>query len=483
MPLTSNTKMLRLAAAAWLLIAVFCLVRPVVGHAQEGARLRLNFVLILVDDLGWSDVGCYGNTFHETPHIDRLAKQGMRFTNGYAAAPVCSPTRISVLTGKYPARLHLTDWLPGRRDRPSQKLLQPKIIQQLPLEEPNLARMLKPAGYVTASIGKWHLGGPQFYPDKQGFDLNIGGTQTGGVPGGYFKFKTPTLTLRDDKEYLTDRLTEEAEKFMEQNKDKPFFLYLPHYAVHIPLQAKKELVARYEARIKPGATHNNALYAAMIHSVDDSVGRLMKKLDDLKLADRTVIIFTSDNGGLTVREGANTPATTNAPLNGGKGDLYEGGIRVPWIVRWPGVVRPASTCDAPISTIDCYPTMREMAGIEPKAGETVDGVSLVPLLKQSGGIGRDALYWHYPHYSNQGGKPGGAIRQGAYKLIEFFEDGRLELYNLKNDVGEKQNLVAKMPDKARELQKLLHDWRRAVKAQMPRPNPDYDPKVGKAKKP
>jgi arylsulfatase A-like enzyme len=449
------------------------------GPAQAADRPRLNFVFILIDDMGWRDPGCYGSTFHQTPNIDRLAARGVRFTNAYAACPVCSPTRASILTGKYPARLHLTDWLPGRADRPSQKLLRARLQQYLPLEEVTLARALKPAGYVSASIGKWHLGGPAYYPEKHGFDVNVGGTHTGSPPGGYFKFKTPTMTARSDTEYLTDRLTAEAVRFITKHKDRPFFLYLAHYGVHIPLQAKKEKVARYRARVKPENAQHNPLYAATVESVDESVGRIMKKLEELKIGDRTVIVFTSDNGGLSVKEGPNTPATSNAPLRAGKGYLYEGGIREPLIVRWPGVTKPGRVCDVPVSSVDYYPTILEIAGVKARPQQVLDGVSLVPLLKETGKLKRTALYWHYPHYSNQGGKPGGAIRRGDFKLLEFYEDGKRELYNLNKDIGEKTDLAAKMPEKVKELQRMLKKWRQAVDAQMPAPNPNYRPSQGR----
>jgi arylsulfatase A-like enzyme len=448
------------------------------AQANDQQKPKPNFVFLLIDDMGWRDLGCYGSTYYETPHIDRLAAEGMRFTNGYAACPVCSPTRASILTGLYPARLHLTDWLPGRTDRPSQKLLRPKMRQELPLEEVTVAEALKPAGYVSASIGKWHLGGKDFSPEKQGFDLNIGGSDKGSPPSYFFPYKNkdfslPGLEEGRPGEYLTDRLTAEAEKFIAANKDRPFFLYLAHYAVHIPLQAKKDVIAKYQARARPEQGQNNAVYASMVESVDDSVGRVLKQLEELKLADRTVVFFMSDNGGLSVREGRDTPSTSNAPLWAGKGYLYEGGIREPWIVRWPGAVRPGSVCDVPVSSIDFYPTILEMAGVQQDAGQVIDGVSLVPLLRQTGGLGRESLYWHYPHYSNQGGKPSGAVRRGDYKLIEFFEDGGLELYDLRQDIGEKSNLAAKMPDKVKELHGLLMEWRKAVDAQMPTPNPDY----------
>ncbi len=454
-----------------------------------------NIIFILIDDMGWTDLGCFGSKFYQTPNINRLAAGGMKFTQAYAACPVCSPTRASILTGKYPARLHLTDWLPGRSDRPDQKLLRPEFLQHLPLEEVTLAEALKPAGYVSASIGKWHLGDAGFEPEKQGFDLNVAGGPAGSPTGYFYPFQTrfgvmPGLESGKPGDYLTDRLTSEAEKFIERNKGKPFFLYLPHYTVHIPLGAKEELIAKYQARIQSGAAHTNAVYAAMIESLDEGVGRLMKKLDELKLTERTIIFFMSDNGGLTVKEGPNTPSTSNAPLRAGKGYLYEGGIREPLIIKWPGVVEPGSVNSTPVSSIDFFPTILDIVngrvGVSPAStsrdGGTpslpaVDGVSLVPLLKQSGAPKRDALYWHYPHYANQGSKPGGAIRSGDWKLIENYEDGSLELYNLKDDLGEKNNLAGKMPDKAKQLETKLDAWRRETGAQMMLPNPAFDPKA------
>jgi arylsulfatase A-like enzyme len=446
------------------------------AQADELER-KPNFVFILIDDMGWKDLECYGSTFYETPNIDRLAALGMRFTNAYAAAPVCSPTRASILTGKYPARLHLTDFLSGRADRPSQKLLRPKALQYLPLEEVTIAKALKPLGYASASIGKWHLGREPYYPEKHGFDVNIGGTDTGSPPGGYFHFRTPTLVARSHDDYLTDRLTEEAEKFIEKNKDKPFFLYLAHYAVHIPLQAKRALIAKYQAKAKSMPGQHNAIYAAMVESVDEGVGRIMKRLEDLHLAERTVVFFMSDNGGLSVNEGPNTPATSNLPLRVGKGFLYEGGTREPMLVKWPGFTNPGSVCDVPVSSIDFYPTILEMAGGKADPRKVIDGVSLVPLLRQTGEWRRDALYWHYPHYSNQGGKPSGAIRKGDFKLIEFFEDGRLELYDLSKDIGEQHDLAPTEPEKAKQLHALLISWRKSVDAQMPITNPRYNPKA------
>ena len=443
------------------------LIRPGKAWAEISGGQKPNFVFILIDDLGWRDLSCYGSTFYETPHTDRLAREGMKFTNAYAACPVCSPTRASILTGKYPARLHLTDWIPGHK-RPQAKLRVPEFNQQLPLEEVTIAEALKPLGYVSASFGKWHLGGKSFYPEDQGFDLNFAGDHRGQPPRYFYPYRIPNVQTGRKGEYLTDRLTDEAEKFIEKNKDKPFFIYLTHYAVHTPLQAKEELIARYRAKVKPGQAQKNATYAAMIQSVDESVGRIVRKLDELGIAGRTVVMFMSDNGGLV-------PVTSNSPLRAGKGTMYEGGIREPMIVRWPGVVEPGSTCDVPVTSVDFYPTILEIAGAKGVPGQNVDGVSLVPLLKRTGALQRDAIYWHYPHYHPGGATPCGAVRQGDYKLIEFYEDGRVELYNLRKDIGERNDVASDMPEMAAGLRKKLADWRRVVNAQMPTPNPDYVP--------
>jgi len=449
------------------------------------AAAKPNIVFILIDDMGGADVGCFGSKYHETPNIDRLASQGMRFTDGYAACAVCSPTRASILTGKYPARLHLTDWIAGEGNRPSQKLKIPDWRMYLPLEETTVAKALKAAGYATASIGKWHLGGPEYYPEHHGFDLNIAGTHFG-HPASYFwpyKGKSHTVAGLQDRgkegEYLNDRLTDEAVKFIEQSKDRPFFLYFAHYAVHMPLMAKPELLAKYKAKTPPGE-QKNATYAAMVESVDDSVGRIMNTVETLGIASNTVIVFMSDNGGLWPQ------ATCNAPLRAGKGYPYEGGIREPLIIKWPGATPPGSTCSVPVSSIDFHPTLLEMAGVAQPG--TVDGVSLVPLLKQTGAIRREALYWHYPHY--WGGvpsrvRPYGVVRAGDWKLIEFYEDMRVELYNLKEDVSEAHDLATDKPEKAAELRAMLHTWRESVGAQMPTPNPAFqgDPAGQGEKKP
>ena len=457
------------------------------AEAGTAGSRRPNIVFILADDYGWRDLGCYGSTFYETPNLDALATGGMRFTNAYAACNVCSPTRASILTGKYPARLHLTDWLPGRPDMPSQKLNRPVILQHLPLEEFTLAEALKEGGYATGFIGKWHLGGPAFYPEKQGFDVNLGGCELGHPPSYFSPYKIPTLPDGPRGEYLTDRLTDEAVKFIGDHKDKPFLLYLAHYAVHNPQQGKAAIVKKYadKAALLPPIADEFALdsgcrvrvvqdkpvYAAMIDSLDQSVGRVLQTLRDLGLEQNTIVIFTSDNGGLSTAEG--TP-TSNLPLRMGKGWNYEGGIREPLIIRWPGVTKPGSVCDAPMISTDYYPTLLEVAGLPPRPSQHLDGVNIVPLLRGQPMPDRP-LFWHYPHYSNQGSGPCGAVRLGNFKLIEWYENDRVELYDLSKDVGEKTDLCTTMPDKAAELRQKLHDWRTSVAAQMPTPNPNYVP--------
>lgn len=456
----------------FLLAAAAIAVSPLATRAAD----RLNVVLIVADDLGWADLGCYGSKYHRTPHLDRLAADGMRFTQAYAAAPVCSPTRAAIISGRHPARVGITDWLPGRADRSDQKLLRPPLANELPADLPTLPGALQKAGYVTGHIGKWHLGGKGAGPTDRGFDVNVAGNQAGS-PLSYFAPYVgkngnviPGLEEAPKGEYLTDRLAAEAERFLDANRDKPFFLYLPHYAVHIPMKAKADLTAKYKAG--PPGRQGNPVYAAMLESLDDAVGRVRQKLDDLKVADRTLVIFTSDNGGLCTLEGPNTPPTINAPLREGKGFLYEGGIRVPLIVRWPGVTKAGSESATPVVSTDFMPTVLEACGI--RGTEQLDGVSLVPLLK-GGAIDREALHWHYPHYSNQGGKPSGAIRAGNWKLIEFFEDGRRELFDLKTDPGENRNLAEVKPEVVQKLGDQLVAWRTAVGAKMPEPNPGYVP--------
>jgi arylsulfatase A-like enzyme len=435
------------------------------AHADEP---KPNVVLILADDLGWTDLGCYGSDFYQTPHIDRLSEDGLRFTQNYSACTVCSPTRAALLTGKYPARLHVTDWIPGLMpDNP--KLLAPDWTKHLPLAETTLAERFHAAGYATASIGKWHLGTEAFYPEKQGFDLNVAGTDKPAPKTYLAPWGIPTLPEGKSGDYLTDRLGDEAVKFIEQSKDKPFFLYLPHFAVHTPIQGRPDLVQKYRALVDPDRTHTNFAYAAMLESLDETVGRIRAKLEELDLADRTIVIFTSDNGG-------RIPTTSNSPLRYGKASAYEGGVRVPLIVHWPGVTQSGSESAEAVITMDLFPTLLEVCGLE--AEREIDGVSLVPLLRRTGSLERRELFWHYPHhqhYQQGGATPYAAVRSGDYKLIEFFNDVHVELYNLRGDIGEQRDLAASHPEIADKLRTRLHEWRKQVGAQMPTPNPKYDP--------
>ena len=442
---------------------------PLKGYALPD-QARLNVIFILADDLGWADLGCYGSTFDETPHLDRLAAQGVRFTQAYAACPVCSPTRAAAMTGKYPARLHLTDYIGGFKRG---KLNPAPYLDHLPLEETTVAKAFQSAGYATGFVGKWHLGGQGFGPLDQGFGWNLAGSARG-APATYFSpYKIANLRDGPRGEYLTDRLAVEAVRFVKDHRDQPFLLWFCPYAVHIPLQAKPEFVARFAAkarqitgaaqqRFRPEGTHmdrrvqDHAVYAAMLASLDESVGTVVKAVNDLGIADRTLIIFTSDNGGLSTAEGS---PTSNAPLRAGKGWLYEGGVRVPLIVKGPRVSHPGRIVETPAITMDLAATMLDLAGLPKTARKPVDGVSLLPLLTNQGHVDCDAMFWHYPHYGNQGGSPSGAIRLGDWKLIEFYEDNRLELYNLKQDPGELHDLAESEPQRAEDLRRRLHAWR------------------------
>ncbi len=432
----------------------------------------LNVIFLVVDDMGYADTAIYGNEYHETPHIDNLAAAGMRFTDAYAAAPNCSPTRASILTGRWPARVGVTQYLSGNF-LPHAKVFQAQLPDGLPLRETVLAEPLRAAGYATASIGKWHLGADEYLPEKRGFDVNF----AGGHWGHHRKMIAPhpVLPIPNAKpgDYLTDRLAAESERFIEANRNQPFFLYLPLYAVHSPIEGRPDLVAKYEKRRDPSG-RNNAHYAAMVEGVDQCVGRLVAKLEELGLTERTVFFFFSDNGGVE-------RLAFNGGFRRGKGWVYEAGIREPLIVKWPGVVEAGAVCETLVSSVDFYPTILEMTGVADADGHFSDGLSLVPLLKGTGVPDRDTLYWHYPHYSNAGSPPAGAIRQGVWKLIEFFEDGRLELYNLADDPGERTDLTGAFPGRAAELHSKLKAWREDVGAQMTFPNPDYYPPLEKMK--
>jgi arylsulfatase A len=462
-----------------LLIAVVSL-----GFFANAHAAKPNVILILADDLGAADLGCYGSKFHKTPHLDAFAKQGVQFTEAYASCPVCSPTRVALLTGKFPARLGITDWLPGRPDRPDQMLKRPPLVNQLPLEEITIAERMKAAGYATALIGKWHLGGAGFGPKEQGFDVNIGGADIGTTLSYFAPFSRklqaterfmPGLENAPVGEYLTDRVTVEAEKFILANKDKPFFLYMPHYAPHTPLKAKPEIQRKYEDKPTHGK-QSNAAYAAMLESLDESVGRILKLLDEQKLAENTIVIFTSDNGGLATLEGLNYAPTINGPHREGKGYLYEGGIRIPLLVRGPGV-KGSRTEASPTSSYDWVPTLCEMCGLA--ISEKLDGESIAKVLDGTATPKERTLYWHYPHYANQGSKPGGAIREGNLKLIEFYENGRRELYEVKS--GEGKNFAEDRPEVTKRLAEKLDAWRKEVGAKMMTPNPDYVPNPQDAK--
>jgi arylsulfatase A-like enzyme len=474
-PLLDRREFVRLAGLAGASLAF-----PARSTRDSTARPP-NFVFILIDDLGWRDTGFMGSSYYETPNIDRLAREGAWFTAAYASAPNCAPSRACLLTGQYTPRHGVyTVGNPARGQARNRKLVPTPNRTELDPGAVTIAEALRPAGYVSASIGKWHLGDdPEFGPVSQGFDLNFGGGRAGN-PGTYFSpyrnVRLPADSTAPAGEYLTDRLTDEAIGFIERNSDRPFFLYLPHYAVHTPIQAKEETIRKYREKVAVEG-HDNPAYAAMIESTDDGVGRILNKLDELGLAGNTVVFFFSDNGGFG-------PATSMAPLRGSKGMLYEGGIREPMIVRWPGRIVPGTRIDIPVNGIDFYPTMLAMAGINLPAGHAVDGVSLVPLLRTGDGLDRDKMYWHFPAYleadrSVEGPwrtTPAGAIRKGDWKLIEFFEDGRLELYNLADDIGEEHDLAGEMPEKAEELHADLVAWRRAVNAPVPdEPNPRYRP--------
>jgi arylsulfatase A-like enzyme len=449
-----------------------------------------NFVFILVDDLGYMDIGANNpETFYETPNVDRLAKEGVRFTNGYAANPVCSPTRFSIMTGKYPSRADATNYFSGRRGG---KFLPAPLHDRMPLAETTLGEALKEAGYRTAFLGKWHLGPTeQYWPEAQGFDVNIGGYSRGMPAAGFFSpYKNPKLSDGIKGEYLTTRLTDESLKIIDRFKDDPFLLYLSFYTVHIPIQAPTEVVAKYKQKAERlglvGKTEfaeeeqalptnqprrvrilqNHATYAAMIEMMDTSVGRVLDRLKQHGLDKNTVVCFMSDNGGLSTAEGL---PTSNLPLRGGKGWLYEGGIREPFIIKVPG---HNGVCDEPVISTDFYPTMLELAGLPAKPKQHLDGVNLVPLIKENKAPQREALFWHYPHYSNQGGIPGGAIRIGDYKLIERFEDGRAHLYNLGKDIGERNDLAEDMPDRVKQMREKLHEWYKQVDAKLLQAKPN-----------
>lgn len=470
-----------------ILSLIFLAATALMAHARPP-----NVVFFLADDLGQRDLGTYGSTFYETPNLDRLAKDGAKFTDAYAACPVCSPTRAAILSGQWPQRTGITDFI-GAPMQPDQwkrntKLLPAPYTDRLALETPTLAKAMKAAGYATFFAGKWHLGPEGWWPENQGFDINMGGIDKGGPYGGkkYFSpYGNPRLTDGPDGEHLPDRLATETAKFIEANKDRPFFAYYSFYDVHTPLMAREDLRKKYaEKRAKLGLedkwgreggrdvrlTQDHVVYAAMVEAMDLAVGKVLAKIDELGLRENTIVIFTSDNGGLSTSEGW---PTSNLPLRGGKGWMYEGGIREPLIVRWPAVVKAGSVIGTPVSSPDFFPTLLEAAGAKPQPGQVLDGTSLVPLLK-GGTLPERALFWHYPHYGNQGGAPASAVRRGDWKLIEWAEDNRAELFNLAQDLGEKNNLADKEPQRVAALRTELAAWQKQVGAKFPSPNPNFD---------
>ncbi len=476
MPGFNRRDFIRMAGLGTAALAI-----PQLIKCGKAADPKPNIVIILIDDMGWMDTGYTGSSYYETPNIDRLASGGMAFSNAYANAPNCAPSRACLMSGQYSPRHGIYTVNSSKRGKSFRRKLIP--VENTVILDTNIitiADALKTAGYISASIGKWHIGeGPETGPEGQGFDINIGGNRAG-HPKSYFSpYKNKDIKDGEAGEYLTDRLTDDAVNFIESNKDRPFFLYLTHYAVHTPIQSKPELKEKYGKKQGSGG-QDNAGYAGMIESVDSGIGRIINKLSGLGLKDNTLIFFFSDNGGLK-------RITSNEPLRGGKGMLYEGGIRVPMIVSWPDRIKPGTKCDTPVTGIDFFPTILEAAETKPADVRILDGLSLMPLLRGKNSIGREALFWHFPAYLEgkkaEGAKdpwfrtrPGGAVRKGDWKLIEYFEDNSLELYNLKDDISEKNNLAEKMPDKTKELYGVMLNWRKSVNAPVPtQVNPDYDP--------
>jgi arylsulfatase A-like enzyme len=467
-------------------LLLFAALAPFTEAAERTTNEPPNIVFFFIDDLGWTDVGYMYDQlerqerFYQTPNIDGLAADGMVFTSAYANGPNCAPSRACLMSGQYTPRHGIFTVGDPRRGNHRVRKLEP-IENQTVLDDKfiTIAEALSDNGYISASMGKWHLG-PD--PRQQGFDVNVAGNQWGSPSGGGYHspLDYPNLVVPQKGVYLTDALTDKALEFIESNQTRPFFLYLTHYAVHTPLQGKRELIEKYQAK-QPTAHHTNATYAAMIDSVDDSVGAVLSKLDQLGLTEKTIVLFFSDNGGYA-------GATSNHPLRGAKGMLYEGGIREPLIVKWPGVTAPGSVCHEPVIGVDLYPTLLEVTGAARPPGYTLDGVSLVPLLKDATGrLDREAIFWHFPCYLQGQGDPhggpfrttpAGAIRMGPWKLIEWFETGRLELYNLEDDIGESNNLAERYPDKLKQLHQAMRAWRNQVDAPIPTtPNPKYDPKA------
>ncbi|XOV93449.1 MAG: sulfatase [Bacteroidota bacterium] len=466
------------------------------NRSTERASDQPNIVLIVADDLGWADLGFTGSDLFETPNLDQFAREGVYFSNFYSASPVCSPTRASILTGKYPARLKMTThyensgdyWRNADRDMTvyNNPLVQPNTVGNLPQSEITLAEYLRDLGYFTAHIGKWHLGNFEHYPENQGFDVNVGGTSWG-APDTYWYPWTgnnfqkqlryiPGLVFKaGESTFLPDRLTDKAIEIIQEKRNDPFFLHLNFHIPHTPMEGKKELVEYFKSKVKPGMKDTNPVYAAMIKSLDENFGRVLKALKSAGISDHTIVIFLSDNGGRIGEFQEWETVANNAPLRSGKGSVYEGGIRVPLIVKWPGVTKPGAVSDEPTITNDLYPTIAEMLGGKEVPSNALDGISLVPqLINAETTSEREYLYWHYPHYYSTT-TPVTAVRKGKWKLIHYYEDDQLELYNLEEDLGEEKNLVDEHPGLTKELFENLKAWRRDMDAQSPEKNPSNDP--------
>ena len=473
--------------APWLLLVALTTSSP---HLSPPADPPPSILLIVVDDLGWTDLGCTGSSFYETPSIDRLAAQGVRYTSAYAACPVCSPTRVSIQTGIHPARLATTDYFgaagPDRWKRKTPSL-PAAYLDRLPLEQLTIAEILKTHGYSTFFAGKWHLGPEGFWPEDQGYDVNRGGITRGGPYGGkrYFSpYGNPRLTDGPDGEHLPDRLASETIKFIEKNRTQPFLAVLSFYSVHTPLIAREDLAEKYrkkradlglevkwgqERQRKVRLVQQHAVYAGMVEAMDQAVGKVLQALDDLQLSNNTIVMLISDNGGLSTSEGH---PTSNLPLRAGKGWMYEGGIRVPFIARGPGIVGDGRSCARNIQSTDIVPTLMEMIGLPEPKDYQLDGHSFFASLQKKDSTQAGPLYWHYPHYGNQGGSPASAILDGDLKLIEHLDDGKLELFNVALDPGETTPLNDQQPKQLERLLDMLKSWRREVAARMPTPRLD-----------
>ena len=456
-------------------------------------KKKPNFLFFLVDDMGWMDSTVYGSKYYETPNIERLAKRGMMFTNAYAANPLCTPTRASILTGKQPSRFGIigaSGHIPPQPEKPLMaktaapwmKMVCPRSRHFMPFEEYTVAEAFKENDYKTGFIGKWHLGHDPYNPESQGFDVNIAGGPYPGPPSYFSPYKIHTIEDGPEGEFLTERLTDDALKYLEENKDDPFMLCMWHYAVHAPFQAKENLIEKYRKKVDPRGQQDCPTMAAMLQSMDESLGKILDKLDALKLTEDTIIIFMSDNGGVLYEQVDGTTATNNFPLRQGKATLYEGGTREPCIIVWPGVVKPDSRCAEVIQSIDFFPTMLEMADIKFKKGVKIDGKSIVPLLKGKKEIDREAIFCHFPFYIiATKSLPGTYVRKGDWKLIRIYGEGAnrsnaFELYNLKNDISETKNLADKFPEKVKQLDALITQHLKEIKALLPIKNPNYNPK-------